>query len=150
MKLSSKAEYALRALLDLALHHDEGLVQISDVARRTNIPIKYLEQIMLTLKSAGILSSKRGVGGGYSLARPPEDISMGEVLSLLDGSSDSDSCVSVATNACPNQRACSIRSVLIDAREAMARIVDHTSFADLASRSRELEQSANGRVMYYI
>lgn len=150
MKLSSKGEYAMRALLDLALHQEEGLVQTSDIASRTHIPLKYLEQILLSLKAAGLAASKRGVGGGYSLARPPEEISMGDVLRLLEGAQEIVSCAGNAMGNCPIKQTCSIRGVLAEARDAMVRVVDQTSFADLASRSRELNRAALENPMYYI
>ncbi|MBI2907298.1 MAG: Rrf2 family transcriptional regulator [Chloroflexi bacterium] len=150
MKLSTKGEYAMRALLDLALHGDEGLVQTSDIADRTDIPVKYLEQIMLSLKSAGMLTSKRGIGGGYALARPAEEISVGDVLRLLEGTPNIVSCAGGSMGTCPEKQTCSIRSVLMEVRDAMARVVDQTSFADLASRSKELKLKASERLMYHI
>ncbi len=78
MRISAKGEYAIRALLDLAVHHGEGLVPIQEVARRQSIPQRYLEQVLLLLKRAGILESKRGSAGGYQLVRPPAGISVGE------------------------------------------------------------------------
>ena len=88
MKITNKSEYALKALIELAIEHGRGntVTLITDVARRKNIPQKYLEQILLNLKNTGILVSKRGVGGGYSLSRPPEDISLGEIIRAVEGS----------------------------------------------------------------
>ena len=85
MKLTSKGEYALKALIELAIDHERGntVTLINDVARRKKIPQKYLEQILIGLRNAGILVSKRGVGGGYSLSRPPENISLGEIIRVV-------------------------------------------------------------------
>jgi Rrf2 family protein len=84
--VSSKGDYACRALLSLTLHADEpGPTSVRDIAERTAIPQPYLEQILLSLKGAGLVRSKRGVGGGYVLARPPEEIRLSEVLAAVDG-----------------------------------------------------------------
>ena len=85
MRISAKGEYAIRALLDLAVHHGEGLVPIQEVAHRQGIPQRYLEQVLLLLKRAGLLESKRGSTGGYQLVRPPAAISVGEVLRAVEG-----------------------------------------------------------------
>ena len=85
MRISAKGEYAIRALLDLAVHHGEGLVPIQEVARRQSIPQRYLEQVLLLLKRAGILESKRGSAGGYQLVRSPAGISVGDVLRAVEG-----------------------------------------------------------------
>ena len=80
MRISAKGEYAIQAVLDLALHRERGLVAIQEIARRQGIPQRYLEQVLLALKRAGLLTSKRGSAGGYQLTRPPEDITVGDVL----------------------------------------------------------------------
>jgi Rrf2 family protein len=85
MKVSKKGEYGVRALCHLAERHGEGVVQIREIARLESIPWKFLEGILLQLKSAGIVRSRRGIDGGYALARPPGEIAMGEVIRLLDG-----------------------------------------------------------------
>ena len=99
MRLSKKGEYAVRALVEIgfeAHHRPQSLIQISTVAQRTNIPEKFLEQILLALRNGGVLKSKRGVEGGYSLAKPPDDITLGEVIRLLDGPLAPIPCVSVS------------------------------------------------------
>ncbi len=86
MRVSSKGDYACRALLSLTLHaSDSGPTSVRDIAERTAIPQPYLEQILLALKGAGLVRSKRGVGGGYVLARPPEEIRLSEILAAVDG-----------------------------------------------------------------
>ncbi len=86
MKLSKRGEYGLKALIDLASQDDpQTLVQIKDIAQRQQIPVKFLEQIMLTMKNGGILHSRAGIGGGYYLARPAAEITLGQVVRLLDG-----------------------------------------------------------------
>jgi Rrf2 family iron-sulfur cluster assembly transcriptional regulator len=86
VKVSTRGDYASRALLSLALHADEsGPTSVRDIAERTGLPQPYLEQILLALKGAGVVRSKRGVGGGYVLARPPDQIRLSEILSAVDG-----------------------------------------------------------------
>lgn len=86
MRVSTRGDYASRALLSLALHQNEpGPTSVADVARRTGLPQPYLEQILLALKGAGLVRSKRGVGGGYVLAREPKDISLAQIISAVDG-----------------------------------------------------------------
>src|ERR671922_1062215 len=86
MKVSTRGDYASRALLSLALHlNDDGPTSVRDIAERTGLPQPYLEQILLALKGAGLVRSKRGVGGGYVLAREPEEITLGQIVSAVDG-----------------------------------------------------------------
>lgn len=85
MRISKKCEYALRALFAIARLGEGRQFQIHDLSRREGIPVKFLEQILLSLRHAGILASKRGVGGGYQLRRPPGEITVGEVIRLMDG-----------------------------------------------------------------
>jgi len=86
MRVSTRGDYACRALLSLALHADEaGPTSVRDIAERTALPQPYLEQILLALKGAGLVRSKRGVGGGYVLARSPSDIRLSEIVSAVDG-----------------------------------------------------------------
>lgn len=86
MRISTRGDYACRALLSLALHADEGRpTSVRDIAERTGLPQPYLEQILLALKGAGLVRSKRGVGGGYILARAPEEIALSEIVSAVEG-----------------------------------------------------------------
>ena len=83
--MSTRGDYACRALLSLSLHRTSGPTSVRDIAERTALPQPYLEQILLALKGAGIVRSKRGVGGGYELARPPEEIDLAQIVSAVDG-----------------------------------------------------------------
>jgi Rrf2 family protein len=85
VRISTRGDYASRALLSLALHTDAGPTSVRDIADRTALPQPYLEQILLALKGAGLVRSKRGVGGGYVLSRPPEEILLSEIVSAVDG-----------------------------------------------------------------
>ena len=85
MKVSTRGDYAARALLSLALHESDRPTSVKEIAERTNLPQPYLEQILLAVKGAGLVRSKRGVGGGYVLARPPAEITLAEILAAVDG-----------------------------------------------------------------
>lgn len=140
--LSSKGKYATRALLDLTLHQNEGPVQIHDIAERQKIPVKFLEQILLSLKREGFVRSRKGPGGGYTLAQSAETISLGAVVRAMDGPLAPISCVSVTNHVpcgCPDPMTCGLRTVWKEAREAIARVLDNTSFAQIAERHGHLQ-----------
>jgi Rrf2 family protein len=137
MKLSKRGEYGLRALQDLALHYEQGPVTSHDLAQRNNIPRKFLEQIMLTLKHGRIVNSRKGPSGGYYLARPPQEISLGEVIRLLDGPLAPISCVSETAYepcGCPDMDACGLRRVMQQVRDVVAGIMESTTLASLVER----------------
>ena len=131
MRLSKKGEYAVRALVEIGFesaHHPNSLIQISTVAQRTNIPEKFLEQILLALRNGGVLKSKRGVEGGYSLAKGPGDITLGEVVRLLDGPLAPIPCVSLTAYepcSCPDEDSCGLRIAMKQVRDAIAGILDN-------------------------
>jgi Rrf2 family protein len=135
--LSSRARYATRALLDLSLRYNQGATQICDIAERQNIPFKYLQQILMSLKVAGFVQSRKGPGGGYVLSMAPELITLGAVLRAMDGPLAPISCVSVTSYAecgCPRPESCALREAFRDVREAMVQVLDNTSFAELRDR----------------
>lgn len=137
--LSSRAKYATRAILHLALHEADGPVLIQDIATAQNIPLKYLQQILVSLKVAGFVKSRKGPGGGYGLARPASEIMLGAVLRSMDGPIAPISCVSVMQHSecgCPNPETCALRSAFRDVREAMAAVLDSTSFQHLADKQK--------------
>lgn len=131
MHLSKKGEYAVRALIEIGLEshlRPNSLIQISVVAQRTNIPEKFLEQILLALRNGGILKSRRGVEGGYSLAKSPDDITLGEVIRLLDGPLAPIPCVSKAPHepcSCPDEESCGLRIAMQQVSNALADILDN-------------------------
>jgi Rrf2 family protein len=150
--LSSRARYATRAMLDLSLRYDEGPVLIGDISERQNIPLKYLQQILVSLKLAGFLQSRKGPGGGYALARSPKEITLGEVVRAMDGPIAPISCVSVTNYAecgCPNPERCSLRATFKEVRDAMAEVIDHISFAEIAQKQRDADE-ADSSVLDYI
>jgi Rrf2 family protein len=130
MRLSKKGEYAVRALVEIGFeaHLRPGtLIQISTVAHRTNIPEKFLEQILLALRNGGVLRSKRGVEGGYSLAKPSDQITLGEVIRLLDGPLAPIPCVSLTAYercSCPDEESCGLHIAMKQVRDAIAGILD--------------------------
>lgn len=133
MRLSKRSEYGVRALIDLAFIYDQGPVHIANIADREKIPVKFLQQVLLTLKHAGILHSKKGVNGGYYLARLPEEITLGEVIRVLDGPLAPIRCVSEMAYEecnCPvGEEKCGLRIIMGEVRDAIAGILDHTTLA---------------------
>jgi Rrf2 family protein len=137
MKISTKGDYATRALQDLALHYDQGPIPIEKIASRQGLPVRYLEQLLLTLKRAGFLLSKRGVNGGYSLAKPPTQITLGAILRTVDGPIESIYCVGdPPRQECAHETECVLRGVWTDVSQAISAIVDHTTLQDLCDRMR--------------
>ena len=137
MKLSKRGEYGIRALITLASQDGDGVVQIKEIAAREKIPVKFLEQILLALKNAGLVNSRMGSSGGYHLSRPPEQISLGQVVRILDGPLAPIRCVSQTAYekcACPDEESCGLRMVMLDVRNAISSILDGTSLADVARR----------------
>src|SRR5689334_13699000 len=149
--LSMKAKYGLRAVTILAKEHGRGPVLIADLAAKERIPRKFLELILLELKKKGLLHSKKGKGGGYFLSRPPEDISVGDLVRALDGPLALLPCVSQTAyrrcDECVDERTCGIRSVMKEVRDATASILDGATLADVLERSRRVDPEA---VMYHI
>jgi len=138
MRLSKRGEYGLRAMIDLATWKAEnGVIQIREIAEREHIPLKFLEQILLTLKNAGLLHSKMGASGGYYLAKPADQITLGSIVRILDGPLAPIGCVSQMAYepcGCPDEQTCGLRLVMMDVRNAIADILDNTTLADVARR----------------
>jgi Rrf2 family protein len=148
MRLSKRGEYGLRAMIALARTGPDGIppiVQIREIAKRERIPPKFLEQILLALKNAGLLHSKMGVGGGYHLARPAAEISLGQIVRVLDGPLAPVKCVSQMAYepcGCPDEATCGLRLVMGDVRNAISAVLDGTSLAEAITR----EEKAGKRV----
>ena len=137
MKVSKRGQYGMRALCHLAETYGSGVVQIREIAEREQIPPKFLEQILLALKNAGLLHSKMGVGGGYHLARPATEISLGQIVRILDGPLAPVKCVSQMAYepcGCPDEATCGLRLVMGDVRNAISDLLDGTSLADVTRR----------------
>jgi Rrf2 family protein len=150
MKLSKRGEYGLKAMIDLASQDEPTAVtQIKDIAARQQIPVKFLEQILLTLKNAGLLRSRSGVGGGYYLAKAPADITLGQVVRTLDGPLAPIPCVSQMAYercVCDDESTCGLRLTMLDVRNAIADILDQTTLADVSTRVEKAQRSAKARV----
>jgi Rrf2 family transcriptional regulator, cysteine metabolism repressor len=143
MRLSTKGDYATRALLELSLLERPGALSVHELSVRTRISLKYLEQIMMRLRTANIVRSHRGINGGYELARPSRDITVGEVIRLMDGPLAPSPCASESAHVpcpayrCPTEAGCVLRGLWADVREAIAEVLDGTTFGQLAERQRD-------------
>ncbi|OIQ39654.1 MAG: transcriptional regulator [Bacteroidetes bacterium MedPE-SWsnd-G1] len=135
--LSKKTKYGLKALTFLARRDVKGPVQIAEISRSENISQKFLESILLTLRKAGILGSKKGKGGGYYLIRDAADVPMTDVIRVLEGPIAMLPCVSLnfyeKCDDCPDENACSVNKLMIQVRDSTLQIFRHTSLADLIS-----------------
>jgi Rrf2 family protein len=136
MKISKRGEYALRALIDLGVAFELGwpMLQISELATKEKLPIKFLEQIFTQLKVAGYVKSRRGKFGGYSLARPMKRIKFGAVIRLIDGPLAPIRCVSQTSYArcsCPDEVHCGLRMLMLDVRNAISTILDRFTLSDI-------------------
>ena len=132
MKLSTKSEYACLALIDLSENYNKGLVKIEDIAKRKKIPKKYLEQILLALKRAGYLGSKRGAEGGYKLSKDPGRISVAEVVRLMDGAlAPVESVSKYFYEHSPIEQNKKLIGLFKEIREYIANKMEKTTFADL-------------------
>jgi len=125
----------LRSLINLGIAHELGLprVQIRQLAEKENIPVKFLEAILLEMNRAGYLDSKRGKGGGYFLKKPMASITIGEIVRLIDGPLAPISCASVTAYrpcSCPDEAHCGLRLLMVDVRNAIANILDKYTLAD--------------------
>lgn len=147
VKLSKKGEYALRALIDLGIARELGrpIIQVSELARKEKLPVKFLEQILLQLRTNGIVATKRGKFGGYFISLPPEKIVMGSVIRLIDGPLAPIACVSQTAYApcsCPDEAHCGLRLLMLDVRNAVANILDRYTLAQVVEVTlRKMKQN---------
>lgn len=133
MRVSKKTDYALRALFTLVEHYHGAPIPIRELARRNDVPKRFLEQIMLALKAQGWVDSVAGVRGGYVLAKNPSKITMGEVVRHFDGILAPIDCVSVGGyQRCSQESVCRFRRVFYDARNYVANLMDRSTLADVA------------------
>lgn len=147
MRISAKGEYAIKAMVDLALHDGAELQPIQDIAARQAIPQRYLEQVLLQLKRAGFLYARRGSAGGYRLSRPPAEITVGALLRAVDGpSAPPDSPRRGGRVAAED--AAGLAELWREIEEAVAAVVDRTTLEDLRRRAEERRTAA--RPMYHI
>jgi Rrf2 family transcriptional regulator, cysteine metabolism repressor len=134
MKLSTRTRYGIRAVIELAQHEGDRPLQLRTIAERQDISIKYLEQLMGVLRSAGFIRSVRGAKGGYVLARPPAQITLYEVFRCLEGPVTTTECVEDA-DSCERSADCAARKVWIQLEEAVRRVLTGITLADLIQQS---------------
>jgi Rrf2 family protein len=143
--LSKKTRYAIKALVILGKNFGEAPMQISKIASEEHIPKKFLEQILLDLRNAGLLYSKKGAGGGYGLVKDPAEIFVVQVLRLTGGPVALLPCVSLnfyqKCDECSNEATCGVRDVFLEVRNATLKILSETSIADIISREGLLIQN---------
>lgn len=137
--LTNKGKYGIKAMIHLAGLDADETAQIAEIAQRNNISKKFLDAILLDLRNAGLLRSKKGPGGGYALAKPARAIKVGAVIRALDGPIAPIECASQSAfrpcQDCDDIEACVVRSLMREARDAIAAVVDNTTIADLVSRA---------------
>ena len=137
MRLSTKGRYGLKAIIDLAIYSAQAPVSIHSISIRQGISERYLEQIIAKLKKAGLVVSVRGVSGGYQLAKPAEEISVGEVLYALEGDLNPVDCKALAgTEGCKNSDACLTKYVWQQIHESIQNTVDHIYLGELVERGK--------------
>ncbi len=145
MRLSTKGEYASRAMLELSVRSEEGPLHAHEISEAQNIPLRFLEQILLQLKRAGYVKSRKGREGGYQLSKPPSKITVAEVIRVMDGPLAPIDCVSViAHEPCPMERTCGLRWLWKEVRDSVAEILERTTFAELVDKSGRRRKPAGG------
>ncbi len=135
MRVSTRGEYGMRAMVALAHHYGSGPLSIADIARQSNVPPAYLEQLIAPLRRAGIVDSKRGAHGGYVLSRAPEEIKVGDVFRVMEGPIAPMECVSEeeSDQTCPLIDGCETRPVWLKLRDSIVDAIDSQTLADLVA-----------------
>lgn len=147
MKISYKSDYALKTLLELALHYNKGVVSINDLAKKGDIPYKFLEQVLLTLKKGGFVDSKRGVSGGYFLAKAPGTITLGEVIRFIEGPIEPLICASKKSyDECKDFNSCVFRDIWSQVYTATSMVVDSVTFGELVRRANAKHKESHDYV----
>jgi Rrf2 family protein len=140
MKITCKGDYALKAILELSLHFGEGPLQIHDLVKSTSAPQKFLQQVMLELKQGGFIESRRGKEGGYLLAKAPVEITVGDVIRFIDGSTDPISCLADDYKGCTDITRCLFRGIWRQVAKATSEIIDAVSFESLVRQVKQKRQ----------
>lgn len=149
MRITMKGDYGLRAMIDLAAHYGRGPVPSAEIAARQCIPEHFLDQLLITLRRAGLLKSQRGPQGGHMLARPPVQITMSDVIRALEGNTAPMECVpSPAT--CQLSPGCALRDVWVQVDAFAQKLLESTTLEALAERHRVPSQKQEEEAMYYI
>lgn len=140
MKVTYKGDYALKAILDLALHYDKELVTSHDIARRIDAPLKFLEQVLLDLKKGGFVESRRGNVGGYLLAKQPDKITVGEIVRFIDGPIEPIACAEKKYSNCADINKCVFKNIWQQVGQATAEIIDNVTFKNLVDEIHAKEK----------
>lgn len=141
MRITYKGDYALKAVLDLALHYGGGVVTIHELAKRADIPIKFLEQVLLDLKKGGFVESRRGKIGGYLLAKPPSKIKFGDVIRFIDGPIEPIACIEKGYTGCSDAYRCVFKKIWQEVAQATSNIIDSITFEDLVNQIKTQKES---------
>jgi Rrf2 family protein len=145
MKLSTRSRYGTRLMLDMAQHYREGPIHLGDIAKRQDVSVKYLEQIIIPLKKAHYIESLRGSKGGHILTKPPEEITVGEIVALLEEGSGLVACAQ-DTTVCERAGICPTRLLWKEAYEAMFDRLEAITLADLVERAENMESKRLNQV----
>jgi Rrf2 family protein len=135
MRVTYKGDYALKAVLDLAVHSGKDVVTINEMAGRIDAPVKFLEQVLLELKKGGFVESRRGKVGGYLLARSPNKLTVGDVIRFIDGPIEPIACARSGYTNCDDLYKCVFRKIWQDVSKATADIIDNVTFEKLAAQA---------------
>lgn len=148
--LTKKGKYGLKAMVHLAGYLPGEATLVTDIATTNQIPKKFLDTILGELRNAGFVNSKKGKGGGYTLARPAHEIKVGHIVRVLDGPLAPIQCASATSyrrcDDCTDEKRCGVRLIMLEARNAIADVLDNRTLAEM----RALTQSDEARLMYYI
>jgi Rrf2 family protein len=140
MKISFKGDYALKIILDLSMTYGQGITPIKEISKRQDIPERFLEQIITLLKGAHYVRTARGPRGGVCLAKSPANITLGEIIRLVEGPTSPITCVSRSAHAkCNYENRCAFQRVFAGIRDRINEIVDHTTFLDMVEQTRKLQ-----------
>ncbi|MBL7129923.1 MAG: Rrf2 family transcriptional regulator [Candidatus Omnitrophica bacterium] len=147
MQITYRGDYSLKTILFLSFHHNRDVITIHELAKKLDIPIKFLEQVLLGLKRGGFVDSKRGVNGGYYLLKQPKDIRVGDVIRFIDGPIEPIACANrnKAYKGCKDIYNCVFRDIWIKVTIANSEIVDNITFEDLCNKIKNVEN-----INYYI
>lgn len=143
MQLSTKARYAARAMVELALEYNQDPVKLKDIARRQDISLKYLEQVMFPLRVSGFVKTLKGSKGGYTLARPPEQVTLLDLVECVEGRVSPVECAD-NPDLCTRSEICPTHPAWVSLKEAMKKELGRISLAELASRQKEINEKNRG------
>jgi Rrf2 family cysteine metabolism transcriptional repressor len=141
MRISTRARYGTRAMIDLALHCGDGVVMVRDIGKRQQISNRYLEQLLFNLKLAGMVSSTRGMGGGFTLAKPASEIKLLDIVQALDGPIAPVRCVDEPSRFCRSEY-CATRDVWVKVKEAANKVLASVTLEDLVKQQKEKQAKA--------